>query len=229
MHGDWGSLSAYSRTLCGGGEIIIKKNKLKCEDCYYAVCSDVYTGKCPKCGGVTVPDIEKDVASNVQVEDCKEKMINSNSAENLMTCKSCHHKFSKRAKACPKCGCKPKLMCQICHKEIPSDSTICPECGDPEPFTGANFQRDEEISDFAKGDNAVGQKIATKKSYPWKTLLIWLPIIFIMGLISAKPEYSLPASHNIGEKTAIVLKVVIALTYTVIGAVVIWIFKYFRR
>ncbi len=65
----------------------------------------------------------------------------------LVSCEPCSHQFSKRAKACPKCGWLLLEICQVCQHKIPSDSISCPECGDPKPFGenhSTNLQIDSE-------------------------------------------------------------------------------------
>lgn len=141
----------------------------------------------------------------------------------LVTCESCSQKFSKRAEACPKCGWKLQITCQICHQKIPLDSTICPECGDPSPFGLQENLRIEKLSDATIKDNPSERNIETKKPYPWKRVLIWILLIFVGGVVGARPP------EGIYGNTAIAIKLVFALTYAVLGGVVIGAFKYFWR
>lgn len=80
----------------------------------------------------------------------------------LITCESCFHQFSKRAKKCPKCGWKPQEICQICHQKIPFDSAICPECGDPDPF---QTQRTHKTVHRQVSDKGIGTKWLSFWSY----------------------------------------------------------------
>lgn len=171
---------------------------------------------CDECGA-SIGDIKTQVES-------KDALINTYKTL-LVICESCSHKFSKRAKLCPKCGWKPLVMCQICKQKIPLDSIACPECGDPRPSelqnkaeqeisstdsdqtpdssTSTSKSSSQNIANYANNSSASSQKF----SLSWflfsldgrigrRSFWCAFPIIFSMGIILSVILESLKESKN---------------------------------
>jgi len=141
----------------------------------------------------------------------------------LLTCATCGHQFSKRAKECPKCGWQQQAICQICHQHIPYDSSSCPECGDPKPFGKKeshmpyvgkkNITTDTSSFDAQKTQihkkisetNAVSKPIENKlhkntsktSLWSWKTLIISLIISFFLNIFLSAATGTKPSKNII--------------------------------
>jgi predicted lipid-binding transport protein (Tim44 family) len=60
-----------------------------------------------------------------------------------------------------------------------------------------------------------------KPPYPWKSVLLWTAIVFVVFFITARP----PVDGN----TGVAFKFGFALVYSVIAFVIVGIYRYFRR
>jgi hypothetical protein len=84
--------------------------------------------------------------------------------------------------------------------------------------------RIEDLSSETKDCNSPEGNIErVKKPYPWKILSIWIVAIFVACYIGIKPP------EDIYGNIAIGFKIVFASIFTVVGGVIVGIYKYFRR
>jgi hypothetical protein len=60
-----------------------------------------------------------------------------------------------------------------------------------------------------------------KSPYPWKSVLLWTAIVFVVGFVAVRP----PVDGN----TGVAFKIFFALVYSVIAFVVVGTYRYFRR
>jgi len=110
-----------------------------CDECGLEIPASEYEKrsdiKCPECSGNFIENTNKQYEQiSPSIKLTADHPESDQARQLVQSCESCLHKFSKRAKICPKCGWKSLESCGICHQAIPYDSTSCPECGDPSPF-----------------------------------------------------------------------------------------------
>ena len=123
--------------------------------------------KCLSCGFVAYGD-DPEKAKSSKCLGCGKIMGLStkkppkflNSKPLMIECAKCHHHYSPRASACPKCGFEKQSTCVICSKKIPTISKICPYCADPKPFTKEEHSPPEVITRYDETNQA------NKKSNP---------------------------------------------------------------
>lgn len=127
-----------------------------CNDCGREISWSEYQNQsdifCSECGG-RIEEVDNDLASQPLNQSTKKQPSSVTKNSYLISCNSCSHQFSNRAKECPKCGWKTQVLCQVCQQKIPYNSTSCPECGDPEPLSS----EEQKL--------VTGKEIVTKNGY----------------------------------------------------------------
>ena len=83
--------------------------------------------------------------------------------------------------------------------------------------------RIEQLSDRSTKNISSEESLESTNKYPWKSVLIWILIIFVAGFVGIKPP-----GGSYGN-TDIAFKIVSALVLAVLGGGVIGAVKYFRR
>lgn len=103
-----------------------------------------------------------------------------------------------------------------------ASASFCTKCGGALNFL-AGMSPNDGMS-LAQQSKQQEKKTATQQPYPWSTVLAWVFLAFLLGLITPHPRW-----ERFDSTVESVLRVFIGAAYAIITAIIVGTYKYFHR